>query len=225
MSVLELAWQWLRDPAQWSGPDGIPARLAEHVVYSTLALLLATLIALPLGLLTGHTGRGAFLAVNSANAARALPTLGVLILVVLTSGIGLLPVLVALVVLAVPPILVNTYAGVQGVDAELKDAAAGMGMTGRQVLLRVEFPMALPLILVGMRTAAIQIVSTATIAAFVALGGLGRYIIDGLARREYDTVVGGAALVVGLAVLTQILFVLVQRLAVSPGLRRSVGPV
>jgi osmoprotectant transport system permease protein len=134
-------------------------------------------------------------------------------------------VLVALVVLAVPPILVNTYAGVHGVDAELKDAAAGMGMTGRQVLLRVEVPVALPLILLGMRTAAIQIVSTATIAAFVALGGLGRFIIDGLARREYDTVVGGATLVVGLAVLTQVLFVLVNRLAVSPGLRRPVGGV
>jgi osmoprotectant transport system permease protein len=225
MSILQLAWEWLVDSANWSGPDGIPVRLGQHLWYSGLALLLATLIALPLGLLIGHTGRGAFLAVNSANAARALPTLGLLVLVVLVLGIGLVPVLVALVALAVPPILVNTYEGIRGVDADLKDAAKGMGMTGRQVLLRVEAPVALPLILLGMRTAAIHIVSTATIAAITSLGGLGRFIIDGLARRDYETVVGGAFLVVLLAIATQALFALVLRVVVSPGLRRPVGVV
>lgn len=225
MSILQLAWEWLVDSANWSGPDGIPVRLGQHLWYSGLALLLATLTALPLGLLIGHTGRGAFLAVNSANAARALPTLGLLVLVVLVLGIGLVPVLVALVALAVPPILVNTYEGIRGVDADLKDAAKGMGMTGRQVLLRVEAPVALPLILLGMRTAAIHIVSTATIAAITSLGGLGRFIIDGLARRDYETVVGGAFLVVLLAIATQALFALVLRVVVSPGLRRPVGVV
>jgi osmoprotectant transport system permease protein len=225
MNTMQLAWDWLTDPAQWSGPDGIPVRLGQHVWYSSLALLLATLIALPLGLFIGHTGRGAFVAVNSANAARALPTLGILILVVLGWGIGLLPVLVALVALAIPPILVNTYEGIRTVEADLKDAARGMGMTGRQVLLRVETPVALPLILLGMRTAAIQIVSTATIAAYVALGGLGRFIFDGLARRDYEMVVGGAVLVVLLAIGTQVLFALIQRMVVSPGLRRPVGEV
>jgi osmoprotectant transport system permease protein len=168
---------------------------------------------------------GAFLVVNLANAGRALPTLGVVILVVLGWGIGLLPVLVALVVLAIPPILVNTYEGVRGVEADLTDAARGMGMTGRQVVLRVEAPVALPLILLGIRIAAIQIVATATVAAYVSLGGLGRFIFDGLARRDYETVVGGAVLSVLLAVLTQVIFILLARVTVSPGLRRSVRAV
>jgi osmoprotectant transport system permease protein len=225
MNVLQLAWEWLLDPEQWSGSDGIPVRLVQHLWYSGLALFLATLIALPLGLLIGHTGRGAFLAVNSANAARALPTLGLLVLVVLAFGIGLLPVLVALVALAVPPILVNTYEGVRGVEADLKDAAQGMGMTGTQVLTRVEVPVALPLILLGLRIAAIQIVSTATIAAITSLGGLGRFIIDGLARRDYETVVGGAFLVVLVAIATQMVFSGLFRITVSPGVRRPVGAV
>jgi osmoprotectant transport system permease protein len=225
MSVLNLAWEWLIDPAHWHGADGIPARLAEHVWYSALALCFAALIALPLGLLIGHTGRGAFLTVNLANAARALPTVGVLVLVVLVAGIGLLPVLVALIVLAIPPILVNAYEGIRTVEPELKDAAQGMGMRGRQILFRVEVPVAMPLILLGLRTAAIQIVATATVAAYVSLGGLGRFIFDGLARRDYETVVGGAVLAVLLAVATQVAFVGIARLVVSPGLRRSVGSV
>jgi osmoprotectant transport system permease protein len=211
MSIVELTWHWLSDPDQWHGPDGIPTRLLQHLWYSALALGAATAVALPLGLAIGHTRRGAFVAVNSANAARALPTLGLLMLVVLAAGVGLLPVLVALIALAVPPILVNTYEGVRGVDADVVDASRGVGMTGPQVLAKGELPLALPLILLGLRTAAIQIVSTATIAAYVSLGGLGRFIIDGLARRDYELVVGGAVLVALLAVATQAVFVLLER--------------
>ncbi len=222
MNVLQLFLSWISQPAQWSGPDSIPVRLAEHLWYSGLALAAAAAVALPLGLVIGHTGRGAFLAVNSANAARALPTLGLLVLVVTLVGLGLVPVLVPLIALAIPPILVNTYEGVRQVDADLRDAAEGMGMTGWEVLLKVEAPVALPLILLGLRTAAIQIVATATIAAYVGLGGLGRFVFDGLARRDYETVVGGAALAALLAVLTEIVFALIQRVVVSPGIRQRV---
>ncbi|GAA3384584.1 ABC transporter permease [Cryptosporangium minutisporangium] len=220
MDIVTRAINWFGDPAQWSGVDGIPNRVQEHLFYSGLSLLIAALIALPLGLFVGHTGRGAFLAVNSAGAARALPTVGLVGLTVVVFGIGLTPTLLPLVALAIPAILVNTYAGVQQVDKQLRDAAHGMGMKGRQVLFQVELPVALPLIILGLRTAAVQIVSTATIAAYVGLGGLGRYIFDGLARREYEVMVGGAVLSVLLALGTEALFVGVQRLIVSPGLRQ-----
>jgi osmoprotectant transport system permease protein len=213
------AFDWLFSSAQWSGVDGIPTRLTEHLYYSVVALLLAAVIAVPLGLLIGHTNRGGFLVVNLANAGRALPTTGVLLLVVVIVGIGFLPVVIPLMALAIPPILVNTYEGIRQVEPELVDASRGVGLRERQVLSKVEIPVALPLILLGIRTAALQIVSTATIAAFVGLGGLGRYIFDGLARQEYQTVIGGAILVVALALLTELLFVGVQRLLVSPGLR------
>ncbi|MFF4993299.1 ABC transporter permease [Streptosporangium saharense] len=209
------------DPANWSGPDGIPVRLTEHLQFSTVALLLAMLVALPLGLWIGHTGRGALLVVLSANAARALPTLGLLVLVVLLAGLSTdLPVLIPLVALAVPPILVNTYEGIRGVDPDLRDAAYGMGLRGGQVLGRVLVPVALPLILLGLRLAAIQVVATATVAAFVGLGGLGRYVVDGFATNDYPRTLGGAVLVALLALLVQLVFVLIQRLLVSPGVRR-----
>jgi osmoprotectant transport system permease protein len=223
MNTVRLAWTWFGQGAQWHGSDGIPHRLAEHLQYSGMSLLIAAVIALPLGLVTGHTGRGGFAAVSAANAARALPTVGVVVLAVLTIGFGLTPVIIALTALAVPPILVNTYEGVRTVDPELKDAAKGMGMTGWQVAGRVELPNALPLILLGVRTAAIQIVATATIAAYVGLGGLGRFIFDGLARRDYTTVVGGATAVALLAVFAEVLFVVFERIIVSPGVRRRGG--
>ncbi|GAA3140853.1 ABC transporter permease [Planomonospora alba] len=209
------------DPANWAGPDGIPARLAEHLAFSGLALLVAAVIALPLGLWTGHTGRGASALTLAAGAARALPTLGLLVLVVLLTGAGsFAPVLIPLVALAVPPILVNTYEGVRGVDPELRDAAYGMGLRGRQVLLGVLVPVALPLVLLGLRTAAIQVVATATVAAYVGLGGLGRYVIDGLATQDYPRAIGGAVLVAGLALSVQGLSALLSRVAVSPGVSR-----
>jgi osmoprotectant transport system permease protein len=219
VNALGDAWHWFFQSAQWSGVDSIPARLGQHLYYSGVALLLAVVIAVPLGMLIGHTNRGGFIAVNTANAARALPTVGVVLLVVTLVGIGFVPVIVPLVALAIPPILVNTYEGIRQVEPELVDASRCMGLRGRQVLTSVEVPIALPLILLGVRTAAIQIVSTATIAAYVGLGGLGRFIFDGLARQEYPTVIGGAVLVVALALLTEVIFVGAQKLLVSAGLQ------
>jgi osmoprotectant transport system permease protein len=211
---------WLARPENWSGSGSIPARFSEHLVYSGIALALATLIALPFGLWTGHTGRFGFLVASIANAARAMPTVGVLVLVFALVGIGFTPALVALVALAVPPILVNAHEGVRSVDPTVPAAAKGMGMRGTQVLLRVELPVALPAVLLGLRTAAIQIVSTATIAAYVSLGGLGRFIFDGMSRREFDMVAGGALLVALLAIATEVLFTLLAATVVSPGVRR-----
>jgi osmoprotectant transport system permease protein len=215
------AWDWLTASAHWSGGDGIPHRLLEHLGYSALALAIAALIALPLGALVGHTGRGGFIVVSFANLARAVPTLGLLLLVVTVTSIGLTPVIVPLIALATPPILVNTFEGIRSVDADIKDAAKGMGMKGPGVLLKAEVPVAMPLILLGLRTAAIQVVATATIAAYAGIGGLGRYIVDGLSRKDYPSVVGGSVLVVLLAVAVQLLFVGIRRAFVSQGLRGS----
>jgi osmoprotectant transport system permease protein len=220
MNIVQQVFAWLTEPDHWSGETGIPQRLLEHLTYSAVALALAALIALPLGLWIGHTGRFAFLVVNLSNAARALPTVGVLILAVALVGIGYTPVLVALVALAIPPILVNTYEGVRSVDPTVPAAAKGMGMRGSQVLLRAEVPVAMPAILLGLRTAAVQTISTATIAALVSLGGLGRFVFDGLARREYDQVAGGGVLVAVLAVAAEGLFTLLMLTLVSPGVRR-----
>ncbi|MEV0144187.1 MULTISPECIES: ABC transporter permease subunit [unclassified Nonomuraea] len=211
------------DPANWSGPDGIPARLLEHLEFSLLALALAMLIAIPLGLLIGHTGRGGVLVVVTANLARALPTLGLLVLFVLLLGTAsILPVIIPLVLLAVPPILVNTFEGIRGVDPELRDAAYGMGLTGGQVLGRVLVPVALPLILLGLRLSAIQVVATTTVAAYTGLGGLGRFVIDGFATKDYASVVGGSVLIVLFALAVQLVFTLLQRTTISPGVSRRV---
>ncbi|MCW5252830.1 ABC transporter permease [Streptomyces sp. SHP 1-2] len=219
MNVLNFVGAFLGDAAHWQGYDGIPNRLLEHVGYTLLALVLAAVIGLPAGLLTGHTGRGGNVVALVATAARALPSFGLLVLIAVVVGIGLLPVMIPLVVLAVPPILVTTYEAVRSVDPAPVDAARGLGMRESRVLLQVELPVALPLILGGLRSAAVQVVSTATIAAYVSLGGLGRYIIDGLYQRDYEKVVGGAALVAALALVTLALFWAVGRAAVSPGVR------
>lgn len=220
MNVLHFVSAFFGDAAHWHGYDGIPQRLLEHVRYTLLALVLAAAIGLPVGLVTGHTGRGGNALAFVANAARALPSFGLLVLAVLLTGFGLLPVMVPLVVLAVPPILVTTYEAVRSLDPSPVDAARGMGMRESRILLRVELPMALPSVLGGLRSAAVQIVSTATIAAYVSLGGLGRYIVDGLYQRDYEKVVGGATLVAVLALVTLAVFWAAGRLAVSPGVRR-----
>ncbi|MFJ5727578.1 ABC transporter permease [Streptomyces paradoxus] len=220
MNVLNFVNAFFSDSAHWHGYDGIPQRLLEHVQYSALALALAAAIGLPVGLVTGHTGRGGNALAFIATAARALPSFGLLVLIVIVMGFGLLPVMIPLVILAVPPILVTTYEAVRTVDPSPVDAARGMGMHESRILFQVELPVALPLILSGLRSAAIQIVSTATIAAYVSLGGLGRYIVDGLYQRNYEKVVGGATLVAVLALVTLAVFWAVGRLAVSPGVRR-----
>jgi osmoprotectant transport system permease protein len=219
VSYLTFAWDWLKSPAQWHGPDGIPVRLAQHLGYCGLALLVAALIAVPLGLWIGHARRGGIAVINVANAWRAIPTLGLLVLMVNLIGFSVLTWLVPLVVLAVPPILVNVCEGVAGVDPGLTDAARGMGMTEWQILRKAELPVALPLILLGLRTGAIFVVATATIAAEIGIGGLGRYILDGLSQSNYAEVAGGALLVVILALVVQVVFAALRYLIVPAPLR------
>ncbi|MEU1850727.1 ABC transporter permease [Streptomyces sp. NPDC019990] len=221
MNVLHFVHAFFSDSAHWHGYDGIPARLGEHVRYTLQALLLAAAIGLPVGLVTGHYGRGGNALSLVATAGRALPSFGLLVLMTTLLGFGMLPVMIPLVVLAVPPILVTTYEAMRSVDPSPVDAARGMGMRESRILFQVELPVALPLILSGLRSAAIQIVSTATIAAYVSLGGLGRYIVDGLYQRDYEKVVGGATLVAVLALVTLALFWALARVAVSPGVRRT----
>ena len=221
MNVVHFVNAFFSDNAHWHGYDGIPTRMREHIQYSLIALAIAAAIGLPVGLLTGHTGRGGNSVAFVATAGRALPSFGLLVLMFVLLGLGQTPVMIPLVVLAVPPILVTTYEAVRSVDPSPVDAARGMGMSEPRVLLQVELPVALPLVLSGLRTAAIQIVSTATIAAYVSFGGLGRYIIDGLYQKDYEKVVGGATLVAALALATLAVFWAVARAAVSPGVRRG----
>ena len=221
---------WLTDPAHWHGYDGILQRTWEHLWYSGLALLVAAVIAIPLGLWVGHTGRGRFLAVNLTGALRAVPSLGLLFASLMILGPRLdgearvlVPSELILVVLAIPPILAGAYAGVEQVDPAARDAARGMGMRGGEVLRRVEIPCAAPLIASGLRSAALQVVATATLAATVGLGGLGRFLIDGLSVRDYGQMAGGAILVAALALLVDLLASILQRVVVSPGLTRKTG--
>lgn len=228
---------WLTDPANWQntlGTPGIPAQIVAHLEYSLTAVVIAVAIALPVGLLIGHTGRAASV-VTAVNSLRALPTLGLLILLYVLisphiSGRGdtpyLLPTEAVLVLLAIPPVLGNTYAGVQNVERSVRDASVGMGMTGRQVLLRVELPIALPIILSGVRSAVLQVVATATVAAYIGLGGIGRFLYDGLAARDFGQMTGGAVLVAALALALDGVLALVQRYAVPRGVsgRFRTGP-
>ena len=218
---------WFTDPAQWSGTNGIPTRLLQHLAYSGIATLVATFIALPIALAIGHTGRFGNLAINIANIGRAIPTFGLIIIAFIVMRFSLLPVFIALVALAIPPILTNTYVGIRNADAEAREAATGMGMSGWQILWQVEAPIAVPLIMAGLRISAVQVVATATLAAVTGFGGLGRFIIDGLAQgvrgpaRGLSQVVGGALLVAALAILTDVILGALQRRATPRGLRTS----
>ncbi len=218
MSVVNQVLNWLTDPAQWSGPEGIPVRTFQHLGYSLVATAIAAAIALPIGILIGHTGRGAISVINLANQGRAIPALGILFLMYFLFGFGVVPILAALTALAVPPIVTNSYIGVRSVDPEVREAAEGMGMRGRQVLWKVEVPVAMPLIMAGIRTSTVQVVATATLAAVIGLGGLGRYLIDGLSQRDLAQVIGGAILVAMLSLLTELALGRVQALVVSRGL-------
>lgn len=222
--------QWLADPVNWTGQYSIPRQLLMHLVYSFAALAVALLIAAPLGVFIGHTGKFESLIMGSVNAMRALPTIGLLILLVLVMAprIGntlayVIPALIVLILLAVPPILSGVASGIRAIDPATIDAAYGVGFSTRQVVFRVELPCALPLAMSGIRSAMLQIVSTATVAAYVSLNGLGRFIIDGRASNDYTQMAGGSVLLILLAILLELTFVAITRTLVSPGLTRKMG--
>jgi len=227
MDIVTATAQWLADPLHWQGPNGIPVRLEEHVAISGVSLVIAALVAMPLGLWIGHTGRFSWLVVSSANAWRALPSFAVIgLLVPFTTaidpnlGFTLYPTVIAMIVLAGPPILVNSYEGIAGVDRDLVEAARGMGMRERQILFGLEMPIALPVLATGIRSAAVQVVATATLGSVFGFGGLGRFIILGDANRDDGELFGGVVLVAALALATLGLFTLLERRLVSPGLSR-----
>ncbi|BCO33809.1 ABC transporter permease [Mycobacterium heckeshornense] len=201
MTYLTQALAYLLTLDNWLGPVGLAARTLEHLEYTAAAVAVSAAIAIPAGLVIGHTGRGTIVVVGIVNGLRALPTLGVLLLGVLSWGLGLVPPIVALMLLGIPPLLAGSYAGVANVDRTVVDAARAMGMTETQVLLRVEVPNALPLIIGGLRTATLQVVATATVAAYASLGGLGRYLIDGIKVRQFHIAVVGAVMVAALALI------------------------
>ena len=218
MGVVAEAISWLGDPDNWSGTAGIPHRMFEHVRISGFTVLAAALVAIPVGLLIGHTGKGRFLVVSLSNIGRAIPSFAILglalpIALKLNLGLGFWPTFIALFALALPPILTNTYVGVAGVDKDLVEAARGMGMADGEILRRLEVRLAAPVIMVGLRTASVEVVATATLAALVAGGGLGRYIIDGFAVRDDARILGGAILVAILAIFTELFMGGVERLA------------
>lgn len=201
MNFFGNALSYIFTAANWGGKAGLAARIGEHLLYTVIAVVAAAVIAIPIGLIIGHTGRGTFVVVTGVNALRALPTLGVLLLGVLLWGLGLTPPTIALMLLGIPPLLAGTYAGIANVDRSVVDAARSMGMTETRVLVRVELPNALPLILGGLRSATLQVVATATVAAYASLGGLGRYLIDGIKVRQFYIALVGALMVTVLALL------------------------
>ncbi|WP_156756667.1 ABC transporter permease [Actinokineospora pegani] len=226
MNLFQQIFAWLTDPEHWRttlGIAGIPQRVGEHLQYTGLAVLVSALIAVPLGAWIGHTGRGGTVVVGLVNSLRALPELGLVILLVLALGITYaVPALtIALVVLGVPVLLAGTYAGIRNVDRSVVDAARGMGMTEWEILLKVELPNALPLMFGALRAASLQIIATVAIAAQISLGGLGRYVIDGFAFREFDQMAAGAILIAALAIVVELVLTGVQWLVISPGLRKA----
>lgn len=213
MDWLTGAWDWLTDGANWSGPEGVASRLWEHTYVSGIALFVAAIIAIPIGLWLGHIGRGGALAINISNVGRAIPTFAVLVLLVLPLGFErrTLATILALVVFALPPLLTNAYVGMREVDRDTVEAARGMGMSARQLVTGVELPLAIPLVMNGLRIAAVQVVATATIAAIVAGPGLGRIITSGFGLQDQDEIVAGAILVAAYALVVEGLFGLIQR--------------
>ena len=203
---------WLTDSDHWHGSAGIPVRTWEHLVLSGVSLGVVCVVALPLALWLGHIGKGGALAVNVTNIGRAVPVFAVLVLLAIGPlGLGVRATIVALILFGIPPVLTNAYVGMREVDRDMVEAARGMGMTGWQMLRRVEFPLALPLILTGIRLAAVQIIATATLGAFVLGGGLGRFINSGFGRQDQAELVGGAVLVATLALVVEGCFELLQR--------------
>jgi osmoprotectant transport system permease protein len=220
MNALGDAFVWLNDPLNYEGSAGVPHLTYEHLYITGFSVLIAAVIALPLALALGHTGRGGGLTVVVSNVSRAIPTLALLTIFAATPiGFGNRATIIALAVFAIPPLLTNTYVGVREVDRDVVEAARGMGLSGRSVLLRVELPLAVPLIAAGFRTAAVQVVATATLAALVGGGGLGRIITDGFGQQDRPQILAGGILVALLALVTEAVLALVQR-SVTPGRER-----
>jgi osmoprotectant transport system permease protein len=223
MDLVNAVIGWFGDPAHWSGMNGIPYRLSQHVGISLASLAIAAAIALPIGLYIGHTGRGQALAINLANLGRAIPSLAAIAIVMPFTqmldpqrGFNLYPTVIAMVVLAIPPILVNTYAGLAQVDRDLIESARGMGMTEGQLLRRVEIPVAVPVIVGGVRSATVQVIATATLGAIYGLGALGGFIVEGVAQRDDGRLFGGVVLVALLALVAEGGLALVQRRLTAP---------
>ena len=223
MDLISAVVTWFADPAHWTGQNGVPYRLFQHVGISLVSVAIAAAIALPLGLYIGHTRRGQAVAVNLANIGRAIPSLAAIAIVVPFTqmldpslGFNLYPTVIAMIVLAIPPILVNTYTGVSGVDADLVESARGMGMTERQVLARVEVPVAIPVIVGGIRSASVQVIATATLGAIYGLGALGGFIVEGVAQRDDGQLFAGVFLVAVLALLAEGGLSLLQRRLAAP---------
>jgi osmoprotectant transport system permease protein len=224
---------WLADSASWQGETGIPFRLVEHLAICAASVLAAAAIALPVGLWIGHTGRWSTLAINVANIGRAIPSYALIVIILPISlslspeyGLDLIPTFVAMVLLAIPPILVNAYAGLRAVDRDLLEAGRGMGLTEGQVLRILELPMAAPVIIGGLRTAVLNVIATATIGAVVGFGGLGRFIIDGVSKgvAGLGELIGGALLVAALAIGVDLLLAAIQRIA-TRRVDRTIAPV
>lgn len=226
MNLFVEALAWLFSPDRLSGFSPIPLRLGEHLFYTFVAVIIAALVAIPIGYLIGHTGRGREIAVGLSGAARALPSFGLIIFLVLLIGVLQAPLaaIIAFVLLGIPSILAGAYAGIEAVDRRTIDAARAVGMTEWQILVKVEIPLGLPLLIAGIRAATLQIVATVTLAAYVGLGGLGIYIITGLANRQFDVMLGSALLIAVLALLLDVLFALLQRVVVPRGVAAGRAP-
>ncbi|WP_085528522.1 ABC transporter permease [Kocuria massiliensis] len=218
MNVVQETWNWFGTPGSWTGATGIWARVGEHLAYSGLVLGIAAVISIPLGLWLGHTRRGGNLVIGIAGALRSLPTLGLLTLFALWIGIGLTAPVLALVILAVAPMLANAYTAVAAVDPSVVDAARAQGLKEWQILTQVEIPNAVPVLFSGIRNAALQVVATVTVMAYIDLGGLGRFLIDGLAVRDYSRMVASMLLAAVLALVIDGVLAFIQRLLTSPGL-------
>ena len=224
MSFFGQVIQWFTNPAHWAGPDGIPTRLLEHVQISAESVLIGAVIALPVGIVLGHYGRFGNLAMNISNVGRAVPSFALLVLSFQIFGLGDTPIIISLTALAIPPMVTNSYVALREVDPDVKDAARGMGYRELRQVLQVELPLAVPLLMAGIRTSAVQVVATATLAALIAGGGFGRYIIDGLDQFDYAKLASGAILVALLALATEFGLAGLERLLIPKGIRLLSSP-
>ncbi|WP_102194004.1 ABC transporter permease [Microbacterium aurantiacum] len=221
MNLFADAFAWLFSPDRWEGSYSLPTLLGQHLFYTVISVLIAALIAVPAGWLIGHTGRGREIAVAISGAARAIPSFGLMVLLVLLLGVLQIPAaaVITFVLLAIPSLLAGAYTGFEAIDRRVIDAARSMGMTEWQVFWKVEVPLGLPLLVGGLRAALLQVIATVTIAAYVNLGGLGWPIIQGIPLRRFDQVLGGAILVATLALLVDLILASAQRAAVPAGVR------